>query len=141
MEQYLAWLVIGLALVMVEVLTGTFYLLVLGLACFGAGGAAYFGHSFAVQAIVAAAVAGIGVWLVHVYRARNRSQQMAPIDSGQPAAFESWIDRAAGLARVRYRGASWDARIEGASALEPGAVLYVTASQGNTLTVSVRRPA
>jgi membrane protein implicated in regulation of membrane protease activity len=36
MDAYLAWLLLGLALVIVELLTGTFYLLVLGVAAKGA---------------------------------------------------------------------------------------------------------
>jgi membrane protein implicated in regulation of membrane protease activity len=65
---------------------------------------------------------------------------MAPIDAGQPASFESWVDQPAGLARVRYRGASWDARFDGEAALQPGALVYVLAAEGNTLKVSARRP-
>jgi membrane protein implicated in regulation of membrane protease activity len=66
---------------------------------------------------------------------------MRSIDAGQPANFESWVDQAAGLARVRYRGASWEARLEGGDAPQPGAVLYVLAAEGNMLRVSARRPA
>ena len=57
------------------------------------------------------------------------------------ARFESWIDARARLARVRYRGASWDARVEDAEALEPGATVYVLATDGNTLKVAKNRPA
>lgn len=141
MEAYLIWLLAGLALVIAELITGTFYLLVLGVAAFGAGAAAWLGAVFPLQAITATAVAGAGVYLVHAYRARNAAQQMQSIDAGQPASFESWVDQAAGLARVRYRGASWDARLEGGGAPQPGAVLYVLAAEGNTLKVSARRPA
>ena len=141
MEHSLAWAIAGLVLVITELLTGTFYLLVLGLAGFGAALAAWLGLGFGAQAIVFVAVAGIGCYGVHIYRARNQKQQMAPIDAGQPASFESWIDQASGLARVRYRGASWEARLQGGAALQPGAVLYVLATEGNTLKVSVRPPA
>ena len=140
MEAYLLWLLAGLALVIVELLTGTFYLLVLGAAAFAAGAAAWLGGGFPVQAITAAVLAFVGAYFVHAYRARNRAQQMAPIDAGQPASFESWLDQGAGLARVRYRGASWDARLEDAAAPQPGAVLYVLATEGNTLRVTARRP-
>ena len=75
-----------------------------------------------------------------LYRARNRAEQMAPIDAGMPASFESWLDAGARLARVRYRGASWDARVEGGDALEPGATVYVLAADGNTLRVTKTRP-
>lgn len=141
MDAYLAWLLLGLALVIVELLTGTFYLLVLGAAAFGAGAAAWAGAGFPVQAITAVAVAGLGAYFVHAYRARNAAQQMAPIDAGQPAHFEAWLDQPAGLARVRYRGASWDARLEAGEAPQAGALLYVLAAEGNTLRVSLRRPA
>src|SRR5574341_704771 len=132
MDTYLIWLLVGLALVIVELLTGTFYLLVLGVAAFGAGVVAWFGGGFAAQSIAAAVLALAGAYLVHAYRARNAAQQMAPIDAGQPASFESWVDQGSGLARVRYRGASWDARLEGEAVLQPGSLVYVLATEGNT---------
>ena len=141
MDHSLVWAVTGLVLAIVELVTGTFFLLMLSIAAFGAASAAYLGFDFAAQSIVAAMVAAIGCYGVHVYRARNRAQQMAPIDAGMPASFESWVDAPARLARVRYRGASWDARVEGAEALEPGATLYVLAADGNTLKVAKNRPA
>ena len=140
MDPALAWAALGLLLVIVELLTGTFYLLMLGVAAFGAAGAAWLGYDFAVQAIVGSVVAGVGCDGVHVYREKNKAEQMAPVDAGMPASFESWIDAGARLARVRYRGASWDARVEGAEALEPGATVYVLATEGNTLKVGKHRP-
>ena len=97
--------------------------------------------NFSAQVIVAALVAAMGCYGVHVYRAKNRTEQMPPIDAGNPARFESWIDARERLARVRYRGASWDARVEDAAALEPGATVYVLATDGNTLKVAKNRPA
>jgi membrane protein implicated in regulation of membrane protease activity len=145
MDPALLWAITGLALVIVELLTGTFYLVMLGVAAFGAAGTAWLGYDFPAQVIVAAVIAAAGCYAVHLYRQKNRSRQMAPIDAGMPASFESWIDHRARLARVRYRGASWDARIEGteagAEALQPGATLYVLAADGNTLKVVKNRPA
>ena len=140
MDPAIAWAVAGLALVISELLTGTFYLLMLAVAAFGSAAAAYFGQSFPVQCIVAAVVAAAGCYGVHVYRGKNSTQRMAPIDAGMPATFENWIDNGARLARVRYRGASWDARVEGAEALEPGSMLYVVAADGNTLKVAAKHP-
>jgi membrane protein implicated in regulation of membrane protease activity len=141
MDPALIWAVSGLALVIVELLTGTFYLLMLGLAAFGAAGTAWLGYEFPVQVIVAAVIASAGCYAVHVYRVKNRTQQMPSIDAGMPASFETWIDPGARLARVRYRGASWDARVEGIEALEPGTTVYVLATDGNTLKVVKNRPA
>lgn len=140
MDEYLAWAVIGMTLVIVELLTGTFYLVVLGIAAFGAALAAYLGQDFPVQVTIGAVIAGVGCYGVHVYRVKNAAQQMTPVDAGQPASFESWLDRSARLARVRYRGASWDAVIEGDGLPEAGSMLYVLATHGNTLKVTTRRP-
>ena len=140
MEHSLTWAIVGMVLVITELLTGTFYLLMLGIAAFGAALAVWLGLEFGGQALVFLVVAGIGCYGVHVYRARNQKQQMAPIDAGMPASFENWVDAGSRLARVRYRGASWDARVEGADAVEPGTTLVVLAADGNTLKVARNRP-
>jgi membrane protein implicated in regulation of membrane protease activity len=129
MDAALIWAIAGLALVIVELLTGTFYLLMLGVAAFGAAGTAWLGYDFPVQVIVAAVIAAVGCYAAHAYREKNK------------ASFERWIDPGARLARVRYRGASWDARVEGGEALEPGTTVYVLAADGNTLKVVKNRPA
>src|SRR5258706_15065222 len=85
MDSWLAWGAVGLALVIVELLTGTFYLLMLGVAAFGAAGAAALGYDFPVQAIVAAVLAAGGCYGVHIYPAKNPAGQKAPIDAGQAA--------------------------------------------------------
>jgi membrane protein implicated in regulation of membrane protease activity len=141
MDPALLWAIVGLGLVIVELLTGTFYLLMLGVAAFGAAGTAWLGYDFPAQVIVGAVIAAVGCYAVHLYRVRNKTQQMTPIDAGMPASFESWTDAGARLARVRYRGASWDARVEGREALEPGNTVYVLATDGNTLKVVKNRPA
>jgi membrane protein implicated in regulation of membrane protease activity len=141
MEPWLVWGVLGLVLVITELVTGTFYLLMLGVAAFGAAVVAGLGLAFAVQSVVFSVLAALGCYAVHAYRAKNKAQQMAPIDAGMPAVFESWIDSGARLARVRYRGASWEARIEGAEPVESGATVYVVAANGNTLQVAKTRTA
>lgn len=140
LDPALAWAVLGLTLAVIELFTGTFYLLVLGLAAFGAAAAAWAGQDFAVQALVAGAIAAAGCYGVYAYLARQAAQRMPPLDAGQPATFESWIDERARLARVRYRDATWEALVEEGASPASGTVLYVTAASGNTLRVSARRP-
>jgi membrane protein implicated in regulation of membrane protease activity len=140
MSPALAWAIVALVLVIAELVTGTFYLLMLGIAAFGAAGAAWLGYDFAVQAVVAALLAAAGCYGVHLHRARADSKRMPPIDLGMPASFESWLDAGSRLARVRYRGASWDAEVQGSDALEPGSLLFVVAAEGNTLKVATSRP-
>jgi membrane protein implicated in regulation of membrane protease activity len=141
MDPALAWAILALVLVIAELLTGTFYLLMLAVAAFGAAAVGYVGQPFPAQSIVAALLGAGGCYGVHVYRARSSTKRMAPIDAGMPATFESWLDAGARLARVRYRGASWDARVEGSETLESGAMLVVLAADGNTLKVAKSRSA
>ena len=141
MEADILWAILGLTLVIVELLTGTFYLLVLGVAAFGSALVAWLGHGIAAQVIVGTILALGGCYGVHVYRARNSKSQMESIDAGQPASFENWINQGARLARVRYRGASWDAQVEGEATVDAGEMLFVVSLNGNTLKVASRRPA
>ena len=140
MDPALAWAIVALVLVIAELVSGTFYLLMFGIAAFGGAAAAWLGYDFAVQSVVGAVLAGAGCYGVHVYRARANTKRMPPIDLGMPASFETWLDARSRLARVRYRGASWDAEVQGSEALEPGATLFVLAADGNTLKVAKNRP-
>jgi len=136
MDHYLTWLIAGFLLIIVELISGTFYLLVLGIAAMAGGLVAYAGFSFSVQATVAAAVAVSGsVWVNKVRKVSNRGR-MRPLDEGQPASFDHWVDRAAGHARVKYRDALWDAIVSGEVAGDPGESLWVASIDGNTLKVS-----
>jgi len=137
----LAWLIAGFVLVITELASGTFYLLVLGIAAFAGAGMAYAGVAFVWQSLVSAVVAVAGVVWVHQYRKHTVSSPMQGLDVGQPAAFESWVDKSAGHARVKYRDALWDAQVAGGAAGESGEILYVTSVDGNTLKVSKTRPA
>ncbi|MBI4005923.1 MAG: NfeD family protein [Gammaproteobacteria bacterium] len=140
MDNYIVWLLIGFCLMIVELLTGTFYLLVLGIAAFGGAAVAYLGQGFPIQVIATAVVASMGSYLVHVYRIRNAQQQMQSIDFAQPVKFEAWVDQGARIARVQYRDAPWEAKVEGDAQIEPGSSLYILATDRNTLTVTKTRP-
>jgi membrane protein implicated in regulation of membrane protease activity len=140
MENHIIWLLIGFGLMIVELLTGTFYLLVLGIAAFGGAAAGWFGQGFPAQIIITAVVATIGSWMVHAYRARNALRQMKPIDFAKPVIFEKWVDQKERMARVRYRDASWEAQVEAGAEVEPGGTLYILAADGNTFRVAKTRP-
>jgi len=145
MEPWLAWLVLGFVLVIVELVTGTFYLLVLGLGAFAAAATAGLGGNVLVQAVVGAIVAIAGTFAVHHWHARQRGNDATSanfLDRGQPAVLEGWVDEATRLVRVKYRGTSWDARLVGAAPRPaPGAVLYIEGQEGSTLLVATAPPA
>lgn len=141
MDLPLAWLIAGAALIIAELVTGTFYLLVLGLAALVGSGVGYAGGALIWQALAAAIVAVAGFAWVRRYRHTVTPQRMRGLDVGQHAVFESWVNKGAGHARVKYRDAQWDAHVSGDASGEPGEILYITAVDGNTLKVSKTRPA
>jgi membrane protein implicated in regulation of membrane protease activity len=137
----LAWLIAGFALIIVELVTGTFYLLVLGIAALVGAGIGYAGGAFVWQAVGAAIVAVAGVVWVHRYRRTISPKRMQGLDFGQSAFFDSWVNRDTGQARVKYRDALWDAQVTGDVSGQSGEILYITSVDGNTLKVSKTRPA
>jgi membrane protein implicated in regulation of membrane protease activity len=141
MDISLAWLIAGFILIIAELMTGTFYLLVLGIAALAAAGVGYASGAFAWQAVAATAIAVVGVLWIHRYRKTSAPTRMKGLDVGQPAAFDSWVNESAGHARVKYRDALWDAQVAGDASGEPGEILYITSVDGSTLKVSKTRPA
>jgi membrane protein implicated in regulation of membrane protease activity len=145
MELWLLWLVAGFALVIAELLTGTFYLLVIGAGAFAGSIAAALGADVLVQAIIGSVIALAGAWFVHHWHEAHRRNYKGPsnlLDRGQPVVLEGWENEAAGIARVKYRGTSWDARVaapDGRPA--PGSTLYIDAMDGNVLVVVAAPPA
>jgi membrane protein implicated in regulation of membrane protease activity len=141
MDPYLWWVIAGLVLVIMELASGTFYLLLIAIAAFAGAGTAYFQQSFWLAAVVATAVAAGGLIGVSRYRAPRAARGSASLDIGQSAVFESWVSEGDRLARVRYRNSTWDARVLDAKAnggaIEAGCVLHIRGVDGNTLHVSV----
>jgi membrane protein implicated in regulation of membrane protease activity len=138
MEPYLAWIVAGFVLVIIELLTGTFYLLVIGVGAFAGAVAAWAGGGYFAQAVCACAVALVGTAFVRRWHRANQKEGGASdlLDLGQPVVLEEWLDPGTGRVRVKYRGASWDARLPEGQRPEPGATLYISGQDGNMLLVS-----
>ena len=74
METYLAWIIAGFVLVIIELLTGTFYLLVIGVGAFAGAAVAWAGGGYLAQAVGACAVALAGTWLVQSLAPHARSR-------------------------------------------------------------------
>ncbi|GAB3360503.1 NfeD family protein [Giesbergeria sinuosa] len=111
-DSTLWWLLAG-AIVIAELLTGTFYLLMLALGATAGALAAHWGLGQAVQIMSAAIVGGGAVVLCQWYRRRRpgdpspRSDRSVNLDIGEVVHIEGW--NADGTALVRYRGAQWTA--------------------------------
>lgn len=144
MELWLLWLVAGFVLVIAELVTGTFYLLVIGIGAFVGAVVAWLGGNVLVQAVVGSVVALAGAWFVHHWHVSRKHLETGGdnfLDRGQSVVLESWTNEPAGFARVRYRGSSWDARYsEPATRPAIGATLFIEAQEGNTLVVGSAPP-
>lgn len=111
-ESTIWWLLAGGA-VAVELATGTFYLLMIGLGLVAAAASAHLGLPLTGQVLVAATVGGGAVVLWHWQN--GRGPQAAPananrdvhIDIGEPVQIDHWNPD--GTASVKYRGANWTA--------------------------------
>jgi membrane protein implicated in regulation of membrane protease activity len=139
-DLWLLWLVAGFVLVIAELMTGTFYLLVIGLGAFVGAVVAWAGGNILWQAVIGSVVALGGAWFVHHWHEAQRGRDTGVsnfLDRGQAVVLEGWTNESAGTARVRYRGASWEARVaEPSSRPAAGATLYIHGQEGNTLVVS-----
>ena len=141
MDASLAWLIAGIALIVAELLTGTFYLLVLGIAALVAAAVAYGCGTFLMQVMVAGVIAIAGILWIRARKQALTARPVPGLDIGQPVTLDSWVNREDRLARVKYRDALWDAIVEGDFRGEAGEVFYIRAAEGNTLRVAKQKVA
>lgn len=114
-ESTLWWLLAG-ALVALELISGTFYLLMLALGAAAGALAAHLGLGLTGQLLAAALVGGgaVALW----YKLRPRSQAGVPaaanrdvnLDIGETVQVEQWGPD--GSAQIKYRGAMWTVALE-----------------------------
>jgi membrane protein implicated in regulation of membrane protease activity len=132
------WWILGAALVGAELVTGTFYLLAIGIAFLVGGVAAWLGAPVDAQLLVAGIVAFIGTALAHRWRLRVGMPAPQPsLDVGKPVHVQSW--RADGRARVVYRGTHWDAVLASPGAAR-ASTMYIVAVDGSTLVIDAAPP-
>jgi membrane protein implicated in regulation of membrane protease activity len=129
------WMAAGAA-VAVELLTGTFYLLMIALGLAAAALSAHAGWASTAQIMTAALVGGGATALWHFKRASHpksapvRENRDANLDIGERVMVDAWA--ADGTARVPYRGSVWTARLRAGTLAQPGAHT-VSAVEGNWL--------
>ncbi len=138
MAPYIYWFLAGLVLLGLEMVSGTFYLLVLAVALGIGGLAALAGLDLPLQLTLAALAGVTGTALLRrTRRGRATTEAQQNLDIGQPVQVLTW--REDGTARVHYRGAEWDAQAESA-ATPHEATLYIKALHGATLILSHHKP-
>ncbi|WLI91427.1 NfeD family protein [Massilia sp. R2A-15] len=138
MADWINWLVAAGVLVVMELFTGTFYLLMIAIGMAFGALAAYTGQAAPMQFIAAAAVGVLATGLLHRSRFGKPSRGNAArdpnvnIDIGQRIDVPEWHG---GKARVMYRGALWDVEL-GQGAIAEAGVFKIVEIQGSRLIVT-----
>jgi membrane protein implicated in regulation of membrane protease activity len=111
-ESTIWWLLAGAA-VAVELMTGTFYLLMLAVGLVAGALAAHLGLAPIGQMVIAAVIGGGAVAAWHWYRGKSPAPLPASanrdvhLDIGEPIHVAKW--NGDGTATVKFRGAHWTA--------------------------------
>lgn len=117
------WLLAG-AMVVLELSTGTFYLLMIATGMAAAALAAHAGLDLTWQFLAAALVSSAAVVLWYFKKKRSdgdpsvRSLRSVNLDVGEIVQIEQW--QADGTAQVQYRGAQWSVMIREGVIPHPG---------------------
>lgn len=142
-DTTLWWLAAGI-LVAAELVTGTFYLLMLALGLAAGALGAHLGLATTPQIIAAALVGGGAVLAWHLLRQKQDAGLHAGanrdvnLDVGETVQIEAW--NGDGTASIKYRGAQWTALpAPGQSAVGSGAHRIVEV-RGNQLLVEKIHP-
>jgi membrane protein implicated in regulation of membrane protease activity len=134
METYVYWILLALVLVGLEIVTGTFYLLVIGIALAVGGAAAALGMALVWQFVFSAVTGVAGTVMLRRWKSSQASKTPeVGLDIGLPVKVIKWNDD--GSARVLYRGAEWDAELESADTPREG-TLYIKAVHGSGLVLT-----
>ena len=137
MEIYIYWFLLALVLLGLEMVTGTFYLLMVAVAMAVGGLAALLGAGIATQlTLCAIAVIAGTIILRHRKSTQASDAPNASFDVGQAVKVLKWNDD--GSTRVFYRGAEWDAELESADTPRDG-TLYIATVRGSSLILTHRK--
>ena len=138
MHDWMIWLVAAGVLVIAELFTGTFYLLMIAIGVGAGAAAAQAGFSGPMQTLIAAVVGLVATAVLHRSRFGRPARRIATRDSnvnldiGQRVAVDRWQN---GHARVMYRGALWDVEL-GAGALPEAGDYRIVEVLGSRLIVA-----
>ena len=138
MNDYWVWWILATVLTGAELLTGTFYLLAVGVAFAFGGIAAWLGASLPMQLLTAGVLAVVGTVVANRWRRRSGDAPLLPgLDIGQSVRVEAW--QPDGSARVVYRGTRWNG-VLATSETPRRHTLYFVATRGSTLVLGAERP-
>ncbi len=138
MQPYMIWFIAAFALIAAELLTNTFYLLVVAIGAAAGGLFAFTGLGFGIELMVAAVVTAAGIAVLRMMKIgpnMRRQKTNLSLDVGQ--AVDVIERRPDGSLRVNYRGSQWDAELDGPFVAGP---LYIRETRGSTLILTASKP-
>lgn len=131
MQDYTLWAIAALSLAGLELISGTFYLLVLGIAAGCTAFAAWIGAPMLLQFLLYAFFSVLGVVFIRRQTPERQPDAVVNPDAGHRVEIEVWLDHQ--HARVRYRGTFWDAIWENPQTGEKPEHFVIDRIEGNTL--------
>jgi membrane protein implicated in regulation of membrane protease activity len=144
LNDAMIWLAMAGVLVIVEIFTGTFYLLMIAVGMLAGALVAWLGLNNPSQVLVTALVGVVSCLILNRWRARSGKRTAANdpdinLDIGQPVRVDAWQGEGNGIwhARVLYRGAQWDVDLESGQEALPG-VFVIREVRGSRLVVAPR---
>lgn len=140
-ESTVWWLITG-CVVAAELLTGTFYLLMLAIGLAAAALAAHAGLALTVQIGTAAVIGGGAVAAWHLLRpasatARASANRDVNLDIGETVHVDAW--QPDGSTSVKYRGAQWTA-VHAAGTLPSTGAHRIVEVRGSQLVIEKTEP-
>ena len=131
------WFIAAATVLIVELFTGTVYLLVVSAALFGAGLADRLTDSTGISIMTAAVLSALGIWLVHgklKQRSRLRAQEAAAddLDIGQSVQVVRHLH--GDMYEVSYRGTRWQAQAS-QQPFQTASTAVITGKNGNILLI------
>jgi membrane protein implicated in regulation of membrane protease activity len=138
------WFVLGLLLLIAELMSGTFYLLVIAIAFAAGGVVGQAGGALAWQLLVAAALGVAGSLWLRRWRAQQAARDagadaLQNLDLGQSVQVDAWA--ANGTARAQYRGALWDVELAPGELARPGEFMIQSIHANRLVVTATRRTA
>jgi membrane protein implicated in regulation of membrane protease activity len=133
----MVWLALAGAVIILELFTGTFYLLMISLGLVAGAVVAWLNAPEALQLLVAAVVGAAATTALKRRRPLRHNPARDPninLDIGQIVHVPHW-HAGAGTARVMYRGAMWDVELAPGSQAHPGKFV-IREVRGSRLIVS-----
>lgn len=135
MTAFTLWAIIGVTLIIAEIFTTSFYLLILGIAALITSAIAFVGAPLEIQLVTAAIASVLGHFSLAKYRHDHPKESTNGLENMDIGAKVT-VHLNEGRAVAAYRGTIWEAVDLQGNPLQESGTYTITNTQGNVLVVS-----